>query len=270
MPRTFSFTVTSAVVTVTLFSCNFSAAEIPTTQPDVPKTLMADSLLWSAMSLYHSPDAVARGGRVLAIAAYMESLDSPNWRVQRFLCDVHQTCGDFQAAAREAKKQLNGFPGDYTTGLQWLRFNLDSLNTARERIKLLDSLLGKEKIPRELRAEVAMELARVYQGQGDHKKTVEALEKALLLDPLNQPALLSKLELNENPSKKLKVETMLTLLRGNPREWRIYSELADIVAREGLCDQAMDLYALAWDVWHSTQPQVGVVPFAQEYLGTML
>jgi len=147
---------------------------------------MTDSLLCSAMSLYHSPDAVARGGRVLAITAYMESLDSPNWRVQRFLCDVHQTCGDFKAAAQDAKKQLNKFPGDYSIGLQWLRFNLDSLNTAKGRIDLLNALLGKESIPRELRAEVAMELARVYQGQGDHEKTAEALDKALVLDQIGR------------------------------------------------------------------------------------
>ena len=118
MPRTVSFAITVAVTTIVLFSCSLPAAEVPTTQPDVTKTLMTDSLLWSAMSLYHSPDAVARGGRVLAITAYMESLDSTNWRVLRFLCDVHQTLGDFKAAAQEAKKQLNEFPGDYTTGLE--------------------------------------------------------------------------------------------------------------------------------------------------------
>lgn len=256
-----------------LVSCGLPAAEAPTTQPDitdVTKTLMTDSLLWSAMSLYHSPDAVARGGRVLAITAYMESLDSSDWRVRRFLCDVHQTCGDFKAAAQDAKKQLNESPDDYTTGLQWLRFNLDSLNTAAQRITLLNALLDKEKIPGELRAEAAMELARVYQGQGAHEKTLAALEKALLFDPLNQPALLSKLELTENPSDKLKVQTMLTLLRGNPRQWQIYRELGRIVGNQGLFDQAIDLYALAWDVWYSTKPQVGVVPFAHEYLGIML
>ena len=176
MPKKFSFAITVAAVTVVISSCSLSAAEVPTTPPDATKALMTDSLLWSAMSLYHSPDAVARGGRVLAITAYMESLDSTNWGVLRFLCDVNQTRGDFKAAAQEAKKQLNEFPGDYTTGLQWLRFNLDSLNTAKQRIELLNVLLGKEKVPKALRAEAAMELARVYQGQGDHEKAAGALK----------------------------------------------------------------------------------------------
>ena len=266
-----SLTIGVVIAIVVSLCCSLPAdTTTPVKQADITKSLMTNSLLWSAVDLYHSPDAVARGGRVLAIADYLEYLDSPNWRAQRFLCDVSQTCGDFKSAAVQAKKQLNEFPNDYTTGLQWLRFTLDSLNTATQRIDLLTAMLEKDKIPAELRGEIAMELARVYQGRGNHDLAMKALDKALQLDPLNEPALLSKIELTDNPSDKLKVQTMLLLLRGNPRDWMVASELAAILAKLGLADQAVKMYGLAWDVWYSTAPQVGVIPFANAYLNAML
>ncbi len=244
------------------------ASEVPGESAD---KLAAGSLLHSAMNLYHTEGAVRQGGRLAAISRYLERLAPRDLRSQRLLADVDHAQGRLAAAAKAAKKLLDAAPDDYAAGIRWLRFRIVTLNLADERIRVLKEILSEPKYPKPLRAEVATECARIYLAQGDQNRAGELIAQGLELDPLNRSALFSRLELAEKPTIEQEVQTMLSLLRGNPRAWEVARELAGRLGDVGLGELALKYYRHAWALWEGNRP-IGEAPapFAVEYLSALL
>ncbi|MBN1943205.1 MAG: hypothetical protein JW849_07920 [Phycisphaerae bacterium] len=253
-----------------LCAAGASAAEAPSAA-DAPNALLVEGLLHSAMNLYHTPSAVARAGRLVAISEYLASIAPNDPRARRLLADVYQSRGELAQAAAAAKSLLNAAPGDFAAGRRWLRFQLETLNRAGERIEFLTSILKDGAYPKPLQSVAAVELARIHAGQGARADAVAALDQALRLDPLNQAALLSRLEFRETPSAVDRAETMLTLLKGNPRAHWVARELASLLCDLGLFEEGLAYYRHAWALWQGNRP-VSNAPasFAAEYLSALL
>ncbi|MBN1555233.1 MAG: hypothetical protein JXA11_10845 [Phycisphaerae bacterium] len=246
--------------------CSVAAAD------DAPRDApAAEGLLHSAMNLYHAPSAAARAGRLVAISEYLASLDPGEPRYQRLLADVYQSQGQLEKAARAAKAVLDADPNDFAAGERWLRFQLDTYNRAGERIAFLQSVLKDAKLPEPLRSVAALELARIYVGQGAKQDADEALKQSLQLDPLNQTALLSRLEWRENPTPVDRAETMLSLWSGNPRAYWVTRQLAGLLCELGLHEEALRFYRHTWSIRRGTRPvSEAPVDFAVEYVSALL
>lgn len=245
-----------------------------TTQPAQPSEanrLASQSLLYSAENLFHSLDAPARAGRLVAIVQYLDQLSPGEPQAQRFLSDVYQTCGDLTAATTAAQRMLEAHPDDYAACIRWLRFRLEGLHNTEQRVELIRKIMETPSLPTPLRAEAAAELASLFIGKGANDKAKQILDQALKLDPLNHTALIARLRLADKPTIEMRVNTMLALLKGNPRAFWVVRELAVLLGEVGLGDLAMQYYAYAWRIWWPGEP-VSNAPsaFAAEYLSVML
>lgn len=236
---------------------------------DSPVTV--ESLLHSAMNLYHTPSAVARAGRLVAISEYIAGLDPNDVRARRLLADMYHSQGKREAAADNAQKLFRAEPKDFAAGARWVRFCLNTYNRAPERRYFLKSILNNEQYSRPLRSVAAVELARVYTGQGATKDAVNAIDQALKLDPLNQAALFSRSDLMNNPTPVDRAKIFLALLEGNPRAYWIARDLAGMLCRLGLYDQGLKYYRHTWSLWQGNRP-VSEAPadFAAEYVSALL
>ncbi len=247
------------------------ASAAPAKPSSQAESIAAESLLFSAERLYHWPEAPARAGRLVVTGKYLLELAPDNLQVQRLLCDLYQSQGHFAKAAEAAKKVLDAHPNDYSAGFRWLRFELQARDNASERTTLLRRLLDSPKLPLPLRANAALGLANIFQGQGAKSDALAMVNEALKLDPYNHDALLSRLALAAEASAKLRVETMLRLLRCNPRAWWVARQLAGQLCRMGLTKMGVRYYKQAWELWQGDTP-LGQAPagFACEYLSALL
>jgi tetratricopeptide (TPR) repeat protein len=246
-----------------------SRAQTPPADEESP--LAVGSLLHSAMNLYHTPNAPARAGRLVALSGMIRELTPHALEVQRFLADVDHSLGEYDRAAQAEKRRLEANPDDFGVQQRWLRFSIARLDRADARAAFCREVLQTESLSAPLRAQAAIALARVFAGQAADTDALAALGQALEFDPFNQSALISRLELTEEPQPPLEARTMVALLRGNPRAWWVGQELANLLGQVGLHDRALDFYAWAWEVWQGDRPLSNApADFAEGYVSALL
>jgi tetratricopeptide (TPR) repeat protein len=235
------------------------------------ETLIVESLRHTAGDLLHNEQSVARAGRLVAVADYLRSLETDDPQVLRFLADLDQTRSEFDSAAALAKRVHRTLPESHVDAMRWLSLELRTRQQADERARWLKGLLDTPELPAAFRSVVAAELADIFLGQGARSDARGMLEEALKLDPLNDRALLTRLKISENPSAELQVETMLSLIRGNPRAWWIVRELANELGRLGLHKSALQAHINAWRIWRGDRSLSEAPPeFAAELFSAML
>lgn len=238
---------------------------------NVEKTLEINSILADAQSIYLTPAAPARAGRLVALSEYLASLQPTDVLSLRFLCEVDTSRGMFEDAKKYAAKIFDLQPESYQAGCRWLKFELDDRQTAMSRIELLTSIAGNQKYGADFRAHAETLLSALYTAQGDTKKADDSINRALQLDPTSDEALLARLTMTQNPSNELKVTTMLEMLRGNPRNWGVSRDLAAFLNSMGLAEQAAKYYSLAWAVVSNGQGDDKIAPeLAVGYFNALL
>lgn len=250
-------------------ACWVSAA--PAADDADRQALLAESLLHSALNLYHTPDAAARAGRLVALSDVLASLHREDPPVRRLLADVYQSLGRLESAADAAEALWKANPDDFAAGERWLRFRLEILNRAEQRAAFLQSLRSDANISPALRSVAAVEQAGILLGQGDEKGARQMLEESLRLDPWNRAALLA-LPTVRNPFPPQEgVGVLLALLRGNPRSWQTAWELAMRLGDLGLYEEALAYYRHTWALWQG-QRHVSNAPeeFAVSYVSALL
>lgn len=237
----------------------------------IEEELTVESLLHSARNLYHDAEAPGRAGRLVAMVQYVQSLEPQSVSAQRFLADIYQSQDKLHAAEKAARAIYKANPANHTAAQRWLRFRLALLNRADERSSMLKTLIDTSGYSKPLRSEAAVELAKIYLAQGAQSHARAVLGQALELDPWNHSALLSRLDLTEDPTVNLRMETMISLLRGNPKAWWVVVDMADLFGQAGLHEAALELYRAAWRI-RSGQEPIHKAPrdFAAEYLSAML
>ena len=244
----------------------------PDKEPEEPRgVLAAESLLHSVQNLLQTAGAQAKAGRLLVMAKYIAELAPEDVDVQPFLCNVYQIRKNYAAAAAAARKQLAVNPTDFETWKRWLQARLNMLNTATERIKFLRGVTETMIYSACQRSEAAMKLADLHISQGDQAAAQASLDKAINLDPLNSTALIGKLDLTKDAPAQMRCETMLALLRGNPRSAWVARQLAGYLGDHGLGELALQFLNHAWLLEGAGKPWDKAPPaLAVEYAGALL
>ncbi len=233
--------------------------------------LAAESLLYSARNLLYLPDEPAKIGRLLAISRYLADIAPDDMDVQQFLGNVYQIRKNYPAAEVSLRKQLDANPMDFATWEEWQQARLDMLNTAPERIKFLKGIVDTKLYTSPQRSAAATELASIYIGQGAQDEAEKTLEQAIRLNPLNSTALMSRLDMTKDASAQMRTETMLALLKGNPRSSWVAKQLAGYLADHGLNEMALAYLDHSWKLAEGDKPLSQAMPdFAVEYVNTML
>lgn len=137
------------------------AAGIASSQ-DVEKTLEIDSILADAQSIYLTPAAPARAGRLVALSEYLVSLQPTNVESLYFLCEINTSRGMFSESEKYAGKLFDAQPNSYQSACRWLKFELDDRQTAPKRIELLSTINQNAKYSPEFRAYAETQLAALY------------------------------------------------------------------------------------------------------------
>ncbi|HPS53255.1 MAG TPA: hypothetical protein PLK08_06860 [Phycisphaerae bacterium] len=214
----------------------------------VEKTLEINSILADAQSIYLTPAAAARAGRLVALSEFLASLNPTDVHSLRFLCEIATSRGLFDEAKKYAGSLFDAQPESYQAACRWLKFELDDRQTAPARIDFLDSVTHNTKYSAAFRSHAETLLSGLYVAQGDTARASEAISHALQLDPTSDEALLGRLALTQNPSNELKAVTMLEMLRGNPRNWSVSRDMAVLLNEIGLPELSAKYYSLAWAI----------------------
>jgi len=258
---------------ILLWGAGRALAQIsPDKEPEEPRgVLAAESLLHSAENLLQTPGVNAKAGRLLVMAKYIAELAPEDVDVQPFLCNVYQIRKNYAAAAAAARKLLAANPTDFETWKRWLQARLNMLNTATERIKFLRGVTETMIYSPCQRSEAATQLADLHISQGDQTAARASLNQAINLDPLNSTALIGRLDLATDAPAQMRCETMLALLRGNPRSAWVARQLAGYLGDHGLGELALQFLNHAWLLEGAGKPWDKAPPaLAVEYAGALL
>ena len=219
-----------------------AVADPPATRPSAEDRLAAASLLHSARSLGHQPQAVARTGRILVLLEYAHRLCPDEVEISRQRVEIYEGKGDFAKAAESAAACLRVVKDDYALAARWIGLAESTANKAEDRIAFLEGVIADGSLAPAIRAMTVAELAGVYRRQGDVPKAAAACRQALALDP-HQPLALREQE--QLPGQGKPVDTFprsLALLRGNPRSLQVAWEVAQRLQAAGECEAALGFY----------------------------
>lgn len=201
------------------------------------------SVFHSAQCLVHAPDKVpARAPRLVALVELASRLAPGRPDVQRLRAGVLETQGKLAEAAEALASALKADPSDNATAVRWLRLSLASLDSAAERMALIQSVLARDDLGDPLKADACVRWAGILMGQGRREQARSAYRKALSLDPYNPEALGGKLALTDGPSPAETARTLLGALRGNPLDAANAWKLALLLQRLGLYHASLEFF----------------------------
>ena len=162
---------------------------------DAEKKAIVNSVLHSAENLFQNPKAPYRAGRLLVLTEYLAQIKPDNPQAYKFLADIYQTQDKLKLASLATERYLEYFPKDYAAQVSLLNFKLDAANTADQRTEVLRKYIKSTHMPATIRAQAAVETAKLLIARGDSKTASKFIEAALELDPLNYSALVTRLDL---------------------------------------------------------------------------
>ena len=229
-----------------------------TTRPAAPRTppgasdgeedvLAAESFRNSAVEMACSTSAApGRAGRLVVLSRFAERLVPGDWRTNRLLADIYLARADGDAEARALAAYLKAFPGDCARYLRWVTLRLGGMQTADQRAGLLESLVDRKDVSPAIRAEVAVMLARLRNGQGRTPEAVAAARRAVQLDPYGPSGLAIWAALEKPSTVTGRLDLRLRLLRGEPRAAAEAWEVALQLGKLGLYEAAMRFFDHAW------------------------
>ena len=244
----------------------------PSGKPSEEDSLAGESLRSSAMGLLNvSGNAPARSVRLVSTVRFAKRFDPGNPQTHLMLADIFEVQGNFARAAESLKICLARNPINHALGVRWVDLKLSGLHTADERIVLLQSLIDDETFPPALRAEAAVQRAKILGRQGKKLLTVEALREAMKLDPTHPAALTGLLALEDDLSPPRQVQMLLGLLRGNPLSTTTVRELCVMLNSLGLYDESLEMFDYAWVLSQRSNPGEEVSQqFIIQYFSAML
>ena len=237
----------------------------------IERAIMQQSLLHSCENLLHNTKAPYRAGRLLITTELLASLQPQSPQAFKYLTDIYQTQDKIALAIATTENYLKIYPNDYTANINLLHFKLDQADNAEQRDAVLANTFKNEKLPNSVRSEAAIEIAKLLAARGDENSSQKFIEQSLKLDPLNYSALLMRLDVTSKPPIKLKLKTLIAMLKSNPRSITISRELGNLLAELGLHKDSLLFLDHSWKVANKNKPlHSAPTDFACEYISTLL
>jgi len=226
------------------------------TSPAQPDRLTAESLAHQARSLGHLRDGaiVARAGRIGVLLKCAASYAPDDPGVNRQLVDFHESAGDLGKAAAAAGRYIRAHPGDYASGVRWIRLARSGLDRAGDRIAFLEKVAADKRLASGVRAAAAAGVSSIRLRQGDKAAARGACRQALSLDP-HQPLAMEVsrlLEARTGPAETF--AGALAVFRANPRSVHAPWQVAGLLQDAGHYKEALAFYEYAHAVSHDRGP----------------
>lgn len=183
---------------------------------------------------------------LLQCAALLEAAhhaDPTEPRYPRLLADVMTQLRNTPAAidALAAFRKLR--PDDHRSQLELIDLYVGQMQTVDQKLAYLSDVLNRTAVPAEVRSIIALRCAALLTEKGDTTGSLQLVEQALSLNPLNLPALIAKFDATvKTASVSQRVALRLAMLRANPDQADQVLALAADLAEAGLVEQAIDWY----------------------------
>lgn len=162
----------------------------------------------------------------------------------RLLEELAQLRGDSAAARLHLESQVALDPGNYGAFARWLTAGLEGIQTSEQRKRWLEALLALQPPrPRDQRALLYVELARLALEGMQRAAARLALDRALGLDDQNPDAALLALELlSADAPPHVQLRTLLRALRASPLRTDVASYAAALLDAYGFAAEAGVLF----------------------------
>lgn len=166
-------------------------------------------------------------------------------RFPRLLIEARLKVADREGAvaALSAYRKLD--PVDQVAQIQLIDLYAEQMQTADARLEYLRDVLARETIPAEVRSHVAALCVPLLleRSQGE----AEAMaEESLKLSPVNPEALRLKYDLlADDATPVARAAVLMAMLRSNPAQPDVVTELAGVLASAGLGTESLEWYAVA-------------------------
>ena len=227
-------------------------ATSPATQPDTAaKFEYVEAVL--AERLYELAQGRLREGNVTepmwrqaaALLQAASRIAPKDPRFPRLLIEARLKVADREGAvaALSAYRKLD--PADRIAQMQLIDLYAEQMQTADARLEYLRDVLSRESIPAEVRSHVAALCVPLLleRSQGEAEAMVE---ESLKLSPVNPEALRLKYDLlPDDAPPAARAAALMAMLRSNPAQPDVVTELAGVLAAGGLGKESLEWYSVA-------------------------
>ncbi len=205
-------------------------------------------------------------------AAYRLNPDEP--RIQRMLGEALLREGNGPRALEILGKYRASEEGkeDHGAQTQTIDLYLSQVNTVEKQIDYLKDVVGRSTIPETVRSYAALRAGELLSEHMQDEESLQMVDQALRLNPLNLRALQIKYETLKNGTPSEKLAGMLAMLKSNPAQPALTLAVAQDLADAGLVQPALQWYTLALNMYPRTEMRTPgretVVDYAAEiYIG---
>ena len=225
----------------------------PETQPDAssPQNEYVEPII--AERLFEVAQARLREANVTEpmwrqAAALLQAASKMNPRDPRFprlLIEARLKVGDRDGAIAALTAYRKIDPADRVAQIQLIDLYAEQMQTADARLEYLRDLLARESIPTEVRSHVAAACVPLLLERSE-EDAAAMVRQALDLFPLNPKALRLQYELlppDASPAQRAAVLT--AMLRSNPAQPDVVTEVANVMAGAGLGKDSLEWYSIA-------------------------
>ncbi len=259
----------SALLAAPLTAATRPAGDPAAESPAAARAL-ADGLVGAAAPGYLPEDVAASLRRAVVLTALAVRLDRDHARAWRVRAEALNALDDYAAAAEaEAHLLRLGKGRDYGAGARHIRYRLAALDTAEQRVSMLERLAADPSWSEALRALAVANLGAVAEGRGRMDEALALYRRALTLDATQQAALGGQARLSGETGATARTEVSLGLLRGNPLAINVAWETGQICRDVGLHAQAVGFYDYAAAVAGATGRSVSRV-FQRDHLDALI
>jgi tetratricopeptide (TPR) repeat protein len=241
-----NFKQSAIVLTVVISAGCIARADTPTTDPvgDAALAQRAAQIAQTNLATRTVNNITLReAALLLEAAAKLDPTDGryPHLRSEACL-SLHDTEG-----ALDALKQCAALDGS-DQGAQVQMIDLYSATdpqvseSADAKIRYYQDLVGLDKVAPEVRAHVGVKLAMLFLDRGQDDQAKDALDNALKLNPLDPDAVEMKERMTRKGLARDHIAALMAMLRCNPAQPAVESELAKELAQEGLTNESATWY----------------------------
>ena len=182
-----------------------------------------------------------RAGQLLHQAA--QRLNPTDARLAQLAVDAAIATGDTAATLEMTLKLARIDPSDRLVQQRLVGLYAARSQTTTARIAYLNDMIGKTPVPEEVRSHAAFLVAQAYLERGERTQAIQSLAQSLRLNPLNVDAVKLQYELVGAVGTPFEqVRGLLAVLRAAPTDAGAATELAQLLARVGLRQQALYWY----------------------------
>jgi tetratricopeptide (TPR) repeat protein len=176
-------------------------------------------------------------------------------RIQRMLIEalLRENDGPRALEILSAYRQTEEGRNDEGAQVQTIDLYLNQIHSLDEKIDYLQDLVGRNSIAQSVRSYAAVRCAEFMAEHMQDTESMQMLDQALRLNPLNLRALRIKFQTQQNGTPMEKLSCMLDMLKSNPNQPALVLAVAQDLADAGMIQQALQWYTLALNLYPRTE-----------------